>query len=47
MTLIWAYWNRHEWRNLVAEVRGLGGAKGRLAVVPYLQFVGMCNRVKG
>jgi len=47
MTLIWAYWNRHEWRNLVAEVRGSGGAKGRLAVVPYLQFVGMCNRVKG
>jgi hypothetical protein len=47
MTLIWAYWNRHEWNNLVSQVRGSAGPKGRLTLVPYLQFVGMCNRLAG
>jgi hypothetical protein len=43
ITLIWAYWNRHEWTQLLAAVRTVG-LRGRL-LAPYLQFVGMCNRV--
>lgn len=42
ITLIWAYWNRHEWTRLLAQVRNVG-IRGRL-VAPYLRFVGMCNR---
>jgi hypothetical protein len=43
ITLIWAYWNRHEWTHLLAAVRTVG-LRGRL-LAPYLQFIGMCNRV--
>ncbi len=43
ITLIWAYWNRHEWTHLQAAVRTSGGIRGRL-LAPYLTFVGMCNR---
>jgi hypothetical protein len=42
ITLIWAYWNRHEWARLLAQVRTVG-IRGRL-FAPYLKFVGMCNR---
>ena len=42
ITVIWAYWNRHEWAHLLAAVRAVG-LTGRL-VAPYLRFVGMCNR---
>jgi hypothetical protein len=42
ITVIWAYWNRHEWTHLLAAVRTVG-IRGRL-LAPYLQFVGMCNR---
>ena len=42
ITLIWAYWNRHEWTHLLAQVRTVG-IRGRL-LSPYLKFVGMCNR---
>ena len=44
MTLIWAYWNRHEWRHLVKEVRVRCGIKG-LVLAPYCRFVGLCNRL--
>ena len=44
MTLIWAYWNRHEWRNLVAHARASVGLRGRMTLVPYLSFVGLCNQ---
>jgi hypothetical protein len=43
ITLIWAYWNRHEWTHLVEQVRRTGGIRGRL-LGPYFQFVGVCNR---
>jgi histone arginine demethylase JMJD6 len=46
ITVIWAYWNRHEWANLVAAVRAAGGMRGRL-LAPYLELVGMWNRVAG
>lgn len=43
ITLIWAYWNRHEWAHLLAAVRAVG-LRGRLLLAPYLTFVGLCNR---
>jgi hypothetical protein len=43
ITLIWAYWNRHEWAHLMAAVRGVG-LRGRLLLAPYLKLVGLCNR---
>ena len=44
VTLIWAYWNRHEWRDLINEVhRGIGW-KG-LPLVAHLRFVAACNRI--
>jgi histone arginine demethylase JMJD6 len=46
ITLIWAYWNRHEWTQLRAAVRRAGGLRGRL-LARYLTFVGMCNRYAG
>jgi hypothetical protein len=42
ITVIWAYWNRHEWTRLLAQVRTVG-LRGRM-LAPYLRFVGMCNR---
>jgi histone arginine demethylase JMJD6 len=42
ITLIWAYWNRHEWTHLLTAVRNVG-LRGRL-FAPYLWFVGVCNR---
>ena len=45
ITMIWAYWNRHEWSDLLNYVRARKSLKYRLAVFPYLQFVGMCNLV--
>ncbi len=42
ITVIWAYWNRHEWTHLVEAARGTGGIRGRL-LGPYLKFVGACN----
>jgi hypothetical protein len=45
ITVIWAYWNRHEWPRLVAAARATGGIKGRL-LAPYLRFVGVCNRCR-
>lgn len=42
ITVIWAYWNRHEWTHLIAAVRSVG-IRGRL-LAPYLRFVGACNR---
>ncbi len=46
ITLIWAYWNRHEWPHLLEEVRRAGGIRARL-LGPYLQFVGVCNFIAG
>lgn len=43
ITLIWAYWNRHEWTHLLSAVRDGGGVRSRL-LAPYLSFVGLCNR---
>jgi len=40
ITLIWAYWNRHEWMHLLAAVRA-AGIRGRL-FAPYLRLVAMC-----
>ena len=45
ITVIWAYWNRHEWDDLVNHVRRRMSVKYRLALIPYLRFVGMCNRL--
>ncbi len=42
-TVIWAYWNRHEWTHLLEEARRAGGIRSRL-LPPYLLFVGACNR---
>jgi hypothetical protein len=45
ITTIWAYWNRHEWRDLIDYVRNRKCLKYRAAILPYLRFVGMCNRM--
>ena len=45
ITVIWAYWNRHEWDDLLNHVRTRVSRKYRFALLPYLQFVGMCNRL--
>ncbi len=44
ITLIWAYWNRHEWTQLLDNVRRAGGIKARV-FAPYLRFVGVCNQL--
>lgn len=45
ITVIWAYWNRHEWEDLLNHVRARMSRKYRVALLPYLRFVGMCNRL--
>jgi hypothetical protein len=45
ITVIWAYWNRHEWDDLLNHVRTRVSRKYRFALLPYLRFVGMCNRL--
>jgi len=45
ITMIWAYWNRHEWEDMLNYVRARNSMKYRIAVYPYLQFIGMCNRL--
>jgi hypothetical protein len=45
ITVIWAYWNRHEWEDLLNHVRARMSRKYRIALLPYLRFVGMCNRL--
>ncbi len=45
VTVIWAYWNRHEWEDLLDHVRARMSRKYRVALLPYLRFVGMCNRL--
>ena len=45
ITMIWAYWNRHEWDDLLNYVRARRSLKYRLALFPYLQFIGMCSRL--
>jgi hypothetical protein len=45
ITVIWAYWNRHEWDDLLNHVRTRMSLKRRVALLPYLRFVGMCNRL--
>jgi hypothetical protein len=45
ITVIWAYWNRHEWEDLLNHVRARVSLKYRVALLPYLRFVGMCNRL--
>jgi len=45
VTVIWAYWNQHEWEDLLNYVRTRMSVKRRVAMLPYLQFVGMCNRL--
>ncbi len=45
ITVIWAYWNRHEWDDLLNHVRTRVSRKYRYALLPYLRFVGMCNRL--
>jgi hypothetical protein len=47
MTLIWAYWNRHEWQDLLDYVRTRVRRQWRPALVPYLKFVGLCNLLAG
>lgn len=43
ITVIWAYWNRHEWGDLLNYARNARkDLKYRLAL-PYLRFVGVCN----
>jgi hypothetical protein len=43
ITLIWAYWNRHEWDDLLHYVRTRVGRRWRFGIVPYLRLVGLCN----
>lgn len=43
ITVIWAYWNRHEWNDLLSYVRTRKSLKYRVALFPYLRFVGLCN----
>ena len=45
ITVIWAYWNRHEWEDLLNHVRARMSRKYRVALLPYLRFVGLCNRL--
>jgi histone arginine demethylase JMJD6 len=45
ITLIWAYWNKHEWDDLLHYVRTRVGRRWRLALVPYLRLVGLCNQL--
>jgi hypothetical protein len=45
ITMIWAYWNRYEWDDLLGFVRARNSLKDRLALLPYLKFVGLCNRL--
>ena len=45
ITMIWAYWNQHEWGDLLNYVRSRKNLKYRVALFPYLQFVGMCNQL--
>jgi histone arginine demethylase JMJD6 len=45
ITVIWAYWNRHEWDDLLHHVRTRVSRKYRYALLPYLRFVGTCNRL--
>ena len=45
MTLIWAYWNKHEWDGLLDYVRTRVGRRWRPALVPYFTLVGLCNRL--
>jgi hypothetical protein len=45
ITVIWAYWNRHEWEDLLNHVRTRMSLTRRVALLPYLRFVGMCNRL--
>jgi hypothetical protein len=45
ITVIWAYWNRHEWEDLLNHVRARMGRKYRVALLPYLRLVGLCNRL--
>jgi histone arginine demethylase JMJD6 len=47
ITVIWAYWNRHEWDDLIDHVRTRMSRKYSLVLLPYLQFVGLCNRLTG
>lgn len=42
ITVIWGYWNRHEWAHMVAAVHARGRIRGRL-LAQYVRFVGMCN----
>jgi hypothetical protein len=43
ITVIWAYWNKHEWDDLLHYVRTRVGRRWRPALVPYLRLVGFCN----
>jgi hypothetical protein len=45
ITVIWAYWNRHEWEDLLNHVRARMSRKYRVALLPYLRLVGLCNRL--
>jgi hypothetical protein len=45
ITVIWAYWNRYEWHDLLNHVRTRVSRKYRAAMLPYLHFVGLCNRL--
>lgn len=45
ITLIWAYWNRHEWDDLLRYVRTSVGRKWRLGLVPYLKLIRLANRL--
>jgi hypothetical protein len=45
ITVIWAYWNRHEWEDLLNHVRARMSRKYRVALLPYLRFVGLCNQL--
>ena len=45
ITVIWAYWNRHEWDDLINHVRTRMSSKRSALLLPYLRFVGACNRL--
>ncbi len=45
ITVIWAYWNRHEWRDLLQHVRTRMSRKHSLVLLPYLRLVGLCNQL--
>lgn len=45
ITMIWAYWNRHEWNDLLNYVGSRNSLKYSVLLLPYLRMLGWCNRL--